>query len=113
MNRKEALKCLLDGHKVVSYFGYEYELSKHGIQSGDSYLPMPEGNEYTIVMGENPNPVGSFAWAEWEFDRGREVISPSGYRFAQSYTGEWDKVYVPVKDFTEPRWEVVPTTEEE
>src|ERR1700748_446118 len=103
MNRKEALTALLNGHKVVSYFGYEYELTKHGIRcihEDGGYLPMPEGNEYTVVMGENPNPVGSFAWAAWEFERGREVISPSGYRFAQSYTGEWGKVYVPVKDFT-------------
>jgi hypothetical protein len=112
VNRKEALVALISGHKVVSYFGHEFELTKHGLASGEAFVPMPEGNEYTYLGSPgNPHEVGTLAWARHEFEKGRRVRTPSG-DVLLGYSN-WDEKVFYARDFTELTWSVVETEEGE
>lgn len=103
MTRDEALEALLNGHKVVSYHGLEYELTKHGLTSGEHHLPMSDSCKYSLL--ENPHPAGTLAWAEYQFRTGHEVTSPSGLILHQSYSGDWERCLVQLSDITATTWE--------
>lgn len=103
MTRDEALEALLNGHKVVSYHGLEYELTKHGLTSGEHHLPMSDSCRYSLLG--NPHPAGTLAWAEYQFKTGHEVTSPSGLILHQSYSGDWERCLVQLSDIEATTWE--------
>jgi len=110
MNRREALEQLLAGNKVVSYFGQEYELTKHGLSINDQgrweHLPMSDSCQYTVQHQDNPHEVGTMDWARWLFEHGHTVRTPDGSCLDPDIP--WEVYRIMISDISAKTWECVP-----